>query len=235
MNGFAGIRIAAAGVTAFFAGWAGVGTLTWLRYGRQRTDLGSAGLIDAVMPDPEVDECHEVHVDAPADATFAAATLLDLQSSPINATVVGLRTLPARLRGDEVRAAEASGGFLAETKALGWGELAADPGREIVMGAVCQPWEGEVVFRPLPPEEFASFHEPGYAKIAWTLEVMPDGDQACTFRTRTRVATTDPDSRRRFRRYWAIFSPGILLIRLEMLRMIRSAAAQRAASALAAS
>jgi hypothetical protein len=228
MNALTGIKIAAAGATAFTAGWAGVGTLTWLRYGTRRTDLGHAGLIDAVMPDPEVDECHEVHVDAPADVTFAAAAALDLQGSPINAAVVGLRTLPARLRGEAVRATAASAGLLAETRAIGWGELAADPGRELVMGAVCQPWEGEVVFRPLPPEAFTAFHEPGYAKIVWTLEVEPDGEQACVFRTRTRVGTTDAEARRQFRRYWSIFSPGILLIRLELLRMLRGAARRRA-------
>jgi hypothetical protein len=227
MNAMTGIKLGAAGAAAITAGWAGVGTLTFLRYGRQRADLGSAGLIDAVMPDPEVDECHEVHVDAPAEVVFSAATALDLQASPVNAAVVGLRTLPARLRGDEVREAAASEGLLAETRALGWGQLAEDPGRELVMGAVCQPWEGEVVFRPLPPEEFAAFSEPGYAKIVWTLEARPDGDGGATFRTRTRVATTDPVARRQFRRYWAAFSPGILLIRLEVLRMLRGSAARR--------
>ena len=92
------------------------------------------------------------------------------------------------------------------------------------MGAVCQPWEGEVEFRPLPLDEFAAFAEPGYAKIAWTLKLVPDGEEACLIRTRTRVATTDAEARRR---YWAIFSPGILLIRLEMVRMLRSAAGRR--------
>ena len=61
-------------------------------------------------------------------------------------------------------------------------------------------------------------------------EKMRDGDAACVFRTRTRVATTDPEARRRFRRYWSIFAPGILLIRLEALRMLR-ASAQHAAAA----
>ena len=230
MNAPTAIRLAVAGTTTFLATWGGVASLTWLRYGRRRGDLGQAGLIDRVMPDPEVDECHEVHVAASAEATFAAASTLDLQASPINAMVVALRTLPARLRGDEVRA-DASAGLLEETKALGWGQLAEVPGRELVMGAVCQPWEGEVEFRPLPPDEFVAFAEPGYAKIAWTLEVEPDGEHACIFRTRTRVATTDAESRRRFRRYWAIFSPGILLIRLEMLRLLRAAAPRQASEA----
>jgi hypothetical protein len=44
------------------------------------------------------------------------------------------------------------------------------------------------------------------------------------FRTETRVATTDPESRARFRRYWSVFSPGILVIRWEALRLVRRAA-----------
>ena len=51
-------------------------------------------------------------------------------------------------------------GLLALVKTLGWGVLAEIPGREIVMGAVTQPWMADVVFRPLPPGEFAAFHEP---------------------------------------------------------------------------
>jgi len=44
---------------------------------------------------------------------------------------------------------------------------------------------------------------------------------------KTRVTTTDADARRRFRRYWSVFSPGILLIRLEALRLLRASARQR--------
>jgi hypothetical protein len=81
--------------------------------------------------------------------------------------------------------------------------------------------EGEVEFWALPPEEFAAFDEPGYAKIVWTLEAeeLPGGESIA--RTRTRVSTTDATARRRFRRYWAAMSPGILLIRYEMLRLVR--------------
>jgi hypothetical protein len=95
------------------------------------------------------------------------------------------------------------------------------------MGAVTQPWKADVQFRGLPPEEFATFHEPGYAKIGWTLAVDPDGPTGSVFRTETRVTTTDLDSRRRFRRYWSLVSPGILLIRREMLRLVRQEAERR--------
>lgn len=223
----AALRLGACGMAVGAAGWGGIATLTWLRYGRTRPDLGHAGLIETVIPVAEVDECHEVVVRAPAAVTFEAACTLDLQSSPVNAAVIALRTIPARLRGEPVRV-EASAGLLEETRALGWGRLAEDPGREIVMGALSQPWHGEAAFTALPPEEFASFADPGWAKIVWTLSAEPLGPGESVFRTRTRVMTTDPESRRLFRRYWAIFSPGIILIRYEALRLVKAAAEARA-------
>ena len=117
--------------------------------------------------------------------------------------------------------------FLREVLALGWRVLADEPGRELVMGAVTQPWEPNVLFRGLAPGEFAAFNDPGYAKIIWTLAVEPTGRDDSIFSTETRVATTDPKSRERFRRYWSLLSPGILLIRYEILRLIRREAGRR--------
>jgi hypothetical protein len=39
----------------------------------------------------------------------------------------------------------------------------------------------------------------------------------CSPISETRVAATDPEARRRFRRYWARFAPGIVLIRYDLL------------------
>ena len=136
-----------------------------------------------------------------------------------------LRTLPSLLRGEPL--ADSTRGLLAETLAIGWGVLAEVPDREIVVGAVTQPWEPVVTFHPLPREEFAAFDEPGYAKIVWTLAADPLGPNESTFVTRTRVATTDSMARERFRRYWAAFSPGILIIRYEGLRLVKAEAQRR--------
>ena len=66
-------------------------------------------------------------------------------------------------------------GLVDQAQAWGWGVLAEIPGREIVFGAVTQPWLANVVFRALPPDEFAAFHEPEYVKIVWTLRADPIG------------------------------------------------------------
>jgi hypothetical protein len=93
------------------------------------------------------------------------------------------------------------------------GVLAEAPDREIVIGAYTQPWHEQVTFHPRPPEEFAGFNQPGYVKIAWTLQAEPLGPNRSLLVTRTRAVATDPQSRERFRRYWGSMSAGIILIR----------------------
>jgi hypothetical protein len=108
--------------------------------------------------------------------------------------------------------------------------LAEVPGREVVVGAVTQPWKANVVFRAVAPDEFAAFDEPDYVKIVWTLRADPIGAAASVFRTETRALATDAAARRAFRRYWAVFSPGIIAIRRMMLGPVKAEAERRAQS-----
>jgi hypothetical protein len=109
--------------------------------------------------------------------------------------------------------------------------LAEEPDWEIVVGAYTQPWHEQVIFHMLPPEQFAGFNQPGYVKIVWTLGAEPLGPNASLLVTRTRAVATDPQSRRRFRRYWAPMSAGIILIRYAALPRMRREAERRAAYA----
>ena len=111
--------------------------------------------------------------------------------------------------------------MLAGALAIGWGVL-ADQGHEIVLGAVTRPWEPNPVFRDLLPREFAGFAEPGYVKIAFTLRADPIDEVTSIFRTETRAMATDMDARVSFRKYWAIVSPGVALIRRAMLVPIKA-------------
>ena len=212
----AGVMGAGAGAVALLGlGYAGV---TWYRYGKVARGGPRDPLVDRFIPKYEVREVHQTGVAAPAEVTFGVAHDLDLRRSTI---VRALFTGRELIMGGERSKREHAPGFLAEVLALGWRILAEEPGRELVIGAVTQPWNAEVEFRGLEPDEFAGFKEPGYAKIVCTFAVKPLGEKASLFRTETRVVTTDPESRSRFRRYWSVFSPGILLIRYEMLRLVK--------------
>jgi hypothetical protein len=202
---------------------------TWYRYGREQGPASGkatreGSLIDQFMPTYEVAELHEIDISAPAELTMAAAREMDLYRSPLVHAIFAVRTLPSRRRGTPPRQPTS---LLAETRALGWRTLAEVPDREIVVGAVTQPWRAEVTFHGVDPDVFAGFAEPGYAKIAWTLQAVPLGPAASRFCTQTRVSTTDPRSRALFRRYWAALSPGIRLIRRESLKLVKADAERR--------
>jgi hypothetical protein len=67
----------------------------------------------------------------------------------------------------------------------------------------------------------------GMGILSYGAGAEPLGPKRSRFVTRTRVATTDPESRRRFRRYWAPMSAGIVLIRYASLPMAEREAERR--------
>ena len=217
-------RIVGGGVGA--AAMLGLGHVAtaWLRYGRVRGNRTAPTLLDRFLPTCEVLERHQTVVAAPVETTYAAARAMDLMDSVAVRAIFRGRELLMGATATEARKPQP---LIDEVLALGWGVLAQDPGRELVLGAVTQPWEPEVRFRSLPPDEFAAFDAPGFAKIAFTIRAESLGPATSRFYTETRVATTDPEARRRFRRYWTMVSPGVRLIRRETLRLVRSEAERR--------
>ena len=214
----AGIAILA-GLGGYFiyVAWA------WMHYGRPsparlcEADL----LLDEFMPSYEVAERHHVRIDASSGHVMDVSRKVDLQSLPIARALIRAREL---LLGAPKADLAHRRGLMDELESIGWRVLAEVPGREVVVGAITQPWLPQVVFRGMTPEQFKAFRDPGFVKIAWTLRVDPTGDGDSVFRTETRVVTTDPDARRKFRWYWARFSPGVLLIRVALLARLRKAA-----------
>lgn len=184
----------------------------------------SARLIDEFIPRADRGDRHAILIHAPAELVFSLAWSYDLSSHPLVRAVFGLRRLVMRGRAAPPRAPI---GIVEETTGLGWVVLAHRPGREVVLGAATEPWKPDVVFRPVPRNEFAGFAEPGLVKIVWTLEATPLGPALTLFRTETRARATDPEARRKFSRYWLAVGLGIKLIRRLMVPAIRREAERR--------
>jgi len=198
----------------------------WFRYGhtKQVRDDAKDALLDEFMRDYDVRERHEVAVAAPANVTLNAAEEIEFDASFIVRTIFRAREVILRSKPDARRRPK---GLVEAMKSIGWGVLAESPGREIVMGGVTKPWEPNPVFRALPPDQFAAFAEPDCVKIVWTLRVTPEPSGGCIFSTETRAVATDASARRKFRAYWSLLSPGIILVRLAMLASLKEAADRR--------
>jgi hypothetical protein len=229
-NSRIGLITAASVAGTTLGGYAAYAAISWCRYGRvapaDRDECDE--LLDRFMPTYDIVERHRIGVAAAAGVTLAAAREQDLFDSPLVRALFRAREMALGAAPDRRPQPR---GLIAAVRALGWGVLAEIPEREVVVGAVTRPWEPQVTFRALPPEEFAAFSQPGFVKIAWTLRADPVDDQSSMFRTETRAIATDAGARTRFRRYWAFASPGIALIRRLSLRPLKREAERRARAA----
>ena len=211
---------AAAGVGILGVGYLTLATAAWARFGHARRSHPDEAddLLDRFIPSYETVERHQVRVAAPAAITLHVAKNASLNESRL---VRGIFRARALALGADSQDTTSERGLLEQMTAMGWRVLADIPEREVVVGAVTQPWMPNVVFRGIDPDAFRTFDEPGYVKIVWTLRVDPIGETACIFRTETRVVATDAEARRKFRWYWARFSPGIAVIRRAMVQSVK--------------
>ena len=180
--------------------------------------------LDRFIPHPDVRERFETTIRAPADLVMEVAAQFDMQSVPAVRMIFWLRERLTRAARSAPRKPQ---GILEETRALGWGLLAEQPGRFVVCGAACQPWQANVEFSAVAPDGFATYAERCKVKIAWSLEATEIGPAVTRFGQETRAVATDGQARIRFRRYWRWARFGIVAIRLLMLPAVRRAAEER--------
>ena len=215
----------ALGVGLAALGYAGLVAYHHTRYGRAAQSNDDSLLLDRFIPSPEVVEHHRVHIAAPPDVVLTTARGLEFLSSRLVRGIFKARELVLGSEPDERRLPTALVPYM---QSIGWVVLAERADREIVLGAVTRPWDAAPIFRSLSPGEFAAFREPGYVKIVWTLRADPAGEGESMFHTETRAATTDLETRKRFRHYWSYVAPGVELIRRAMLQPLKKAAEHRA-------
>jgi hypothetical protein len=175
--------------------------------------------IDLFMPNFDVRVRHQIIVRAPAAFVLETARDLDLRSIPLARALFWLRAKILRAKTVEDRRPRQ--GLIADMVALGWRVLAEEPGRLLITGAACQPWNANVTFASVAPAQFAAFAEPDQVKLAWTLETEPLEPLLTRLATETRAAATDAPARAKFLRYWGFFSPGIVTLRWVLLRAVR--------------
>lgn len=179
-------------------------------------------VLDRYLPECDVRDCQTRLLHADVDAVRAAIGQTDLTGIPVVRALLVLRALPGRLR------ARLGGGptavpppfTLADMPRAGWTPLAEGP-EEIAFGTLTHPWRiGDEAPLVVDRTSFAAFSTPGYAKVAFSIRADSDGLDRTRVTTETRVATTDPHSRRRFAAYWVVVGPLSALIRRLVLRRL---------------
>jgi hypothetical protein len=178
-------------------------------------------LIDDLMPQPDFSEVHQVVIEARPEAVYQALWTTDLGSSPIIKSLLGLRSLPNRLLHPAGQKSKVRRITLATIMANGFGLLAEEAGREIVLGVAGPFWRPTGNVLPFAEENFRGAVPAGLARAVWSFSVEDAGSGRTILVTETRIACGDRSRRRKFGAYWLFVRPFSGLIRRLMLNAVK--------------
>jgi hypothetical protein len=188
-------------------------------------------VLDRLVPTFHAVERHSATIAAPADQIWAALAQVTVGELPLFRLLMGARTLPGRLAGIPHARFDTDEPLLDWATRVGFTILGRDTERELVVGAIGQPWRlwGG---RSVPVDDdiaFAAFDQPGFAKMATNCRLAPiTGGQAISLHTETRVTCTDTTTAHRFTRYWRLIRPASGEIRRTWLTAIKHRAERHA-------
>ncbi len=178
-------------------------------------------VLDRLIPQPALTEIDHTELAVDAAKAWNAIRAIDLAQSPLVRTLFGIRTLPDRLAGDATPLHLRLDDLISTPETPGFQVLAEDATHEIAAGAIGKVWRPVIPFVHVPDADaFSAFSETGYIKVAWALRVVPENERASRVEFEVRVAATDDESWRKFRRYFMLIGPGSHVIRRVLLAQL---------------
>jgi hypothetical protein len=193
-------------------------------------------LLDCFMPEFDATRIEHRVIDARPGSVYDAAIHADLADTLLRSHLVsalfGLRATGERLiaaarRTPLQRPSEMASMRLAELPDRGaWIRLGADSPREFVFGVIGRFWAGQTRWADVASPDFATFSEPGYARIAASLSVRAYGDRRTLLSYEARTRATNDEARRAFMRYWNLVSPGVGVVMRSALSLIADEASR---------
>jgi len=178
-------------------------------------------LIDSFAPNPDASEIHRLEIGASCEAVYRALWTTDLGNSLVVKGLIFLRSLPSFVLKRERRPRSRRKITLQTLIEAGFGQLAEEPGREILLGISGRFWRPTGNTLPFRREDFVGSVPAGLARAVWNFRVQEVAANRTVLSTETRITCGDKTSRMKFRAYWLFVRPLSGLIRLVMLRAIR--------------
>lgn len=185
-------------------------------------------LIDTYAPTADASEFHQIEIKADRELVYEKLWRADLAGSLVIKILMGLRTLPGlllhpsslNLKQPDFRRRAITMQNLIES---GFGKLAEDPGKELVLGIAGRFWRPTGNVSPFDKVNFSGPVPQGLARGIWNFQVKASGPGRTILSTETRVICGDPRSRTKFRIYWLFIRPFSGLIRHLMLKSVKRA------------
>jgi hypothetical protein len=186
-------------------------------------EMMATQLIDAFAPNPDAVETHRIEIVASCETVYQTLWTTNLGSSPVVKGLLALRSLPELIVAPQHRRRANRAITLRTLIEAGFGLLAEEPGREVVLGIAGRFWRPTGNLVPFHPENFQGPVPLGLARAVWNFTVREAEGRRTLLSTQTRIVCGDAASRRKFRLYWLMVRPFSGLIRQLMLKAVRQA------------
>jgi hypothetical protein len=180
-------------------------------------------LIDSFIPDPDAVEIHQIEIAASRDVVYRTLWTADLGGSPVIRSLMAIRSLPAFILHPRGVRHTPHRITLQTIIDAGFGLVAEEPGKEIVLGIEGRFWRPTGNILPFSEESFRGPLKPGRARAVWNFALDDAARGRTVLSTETRVVCGDAASKWKFRAYWLVVRPYSGLIRLIMLRAVKHA------------
>ncbi|MCI0442750.1 hypothetical protein L0152_05970, partial [bacterium] len=168
------------------------------------------------LPDYFLREVHHLAVHSSPEETYQAMCDFDMSEVPWISSLFRLRTVFDKEKSNSshltLRDAYRNGGFVL---------LNEIPDQQLIVGAIGKIWRPAIAFKKVDSFEYADFHQPGFAKVAWSLRCEPriGGGAFCSFEVR--VGATDSVSAAKMRGYYSLIGPFSRAIRRSIFARFR--------------
>lgn len=183
-----------------------------------------ASVLDRLIPAPAMRETDEVIVAADPTRVWQIVRHLDLATSRLARFLFAVRTLPNHLQGQHVGRSATLDDLISSPERPGFQILLDRPPHDIAVGAIGKVWHLAIPFvHVADADAFARFDQADFVKVAWAVRVDPHGTHDSRVKFELRVAATDAEAWRKFRRYFRLIGPGSHFIRHSVLRWIAHA------------
>jgi hypothetical protein len=162
-------------------------------------------------------------VDAARTVVWEELHRLKLRSLPVTVVLSAIRAMPILLTGRWRGGLDRT--FL---ELVPIPMLSSEPPTAVVFGGVVQAWRLRGGAQPptLDAGGVRDFAEPGWVRIGMEFR-LTTAVGGTHLSSETRVAATDPATRKQFNRYWFVVGPGSSAIRWEVLAAVAARAEAR--------
>src|SRR5262245_35245407 len=133
-------------------------------------------LIESFVPNPDAVESHKIEIAASREVVYQALWTTDLGDSLIVKSLMALRSLPGIVSNPKRLRRLPRQLTLQTIIEAGFGQLAEEAGREVVLGVEGKFWRPTGNILPFRAEMFRGTVQPGLARGVWNFAVQEAGN-----------------------------------------------------------